>query len=158
MSLWAWILVLSVGALNVAFNFQAERAAQSARSWSDGIVSWQFLKLFLIGCASLVALYSLYLHQVTLARGILLMGATSILGGTIFALYWQTKDSQLGGVEEVTGLSLNQLNQSIIVRFQILEVANEPSAQPSLSRRTRGTPKGISLDSRVSKRSAANGP
>jgi hypothetical protein len=87
MGIWAWILVVLVGTLNIAFNIQAQRAALSAESWSDGLLSLQFLVLFLIGCASLLALYTLYLQEVPLARGILLMGAVSILGGTSIALY-----------------------------------------------------------------------
>jgi hypothetical protein len=86
MSYLGWILVIAVGVLNIAFNIQAQRAATHSNSWLDGIITLNFLALFLIGCASLVALYTLYLQQVILARGILLMGAISIVGGTLFGV------------------------------------------------------------------------
>jgi len=82
----SWTLVVGVGVINIAFNFQAQRAASHADSWLSGILSWEFFLLFVIGCSSLLSLYSLYAQTVPLARGILLMGAISILGGTIFGV------------------------------------------------------------------------
>jgi uncharacterized membrane protein YqgA involved in biofilm formation len=67
MSFWVWLPVLSVGALNVALSFQAQRTALSASSWLDGFLSLQFLALFGIGCASLLALYTVYVQQVALS-------------------------------------------------------------------------------------------
>jgi hypothetical protein len=40
--------------------------------------------LFAVGSGSLFALYTLYAQQVVLARGIILMGAVSILGGSAY--------------------------------------------------------------------------
>ena len=74
------MLVFLVAGLNISFNAQAQRTATSAASWSGGIVSFDFLLLFALGCGSLLALYTLYAQQVLLARGILLMGAVSIFG------------------------------------------------------------------------------
>jgi hypothetical protein len=87
MNVWAWILAIAVGLMNIAFNVQAQRAAGYAESWVEGLLSLQFLLLFvIIGCASLLLLYTLYCQQVPLARAILFMGAISIVGGTMFGL------------------------------------------------------------------------
>jgi glucan phosphoethanolaminetransferase (alkaline phosphatase superfamily) len=86
MNAWAWTLAISVGLVNIAFNAQAQRAAKSAESWGQGVISLEFLLLFVIGCVSLLLLYTLYSLQVPLARAILLMGAVSIVGGTMFGI------------------------------------------------------------------------
>lgn len=86
MSPFAWSLVILVGILNIAFNVNGRVAATNALSWSSGIFTLQFLLFFLIGCASMFALYTLYFQEVILARAIVLMGAVSIIGGTTYGL------------------------------------------------------------------------
>lgn len=86
-----WVLVVTVGLLNIAFNVRARAAAAVAESWISGIFTTQFLLLFVIGCSSLLALYTLYFQGVVLSRAILLMGSVSILGGTAVGLYMGQK-------------------------------------------------------------------
>jgi multidrug transporter EmrE-like cation transporter len=97
MNVLAWILACAVGLVNIAFNVQAQRAAGTAETWGEGMASVQFLLLFLIGCASLLLLYTLYCQQVPLARAILLMGAVSIVGGTLFGIV--VRGNQLDTIE-----------------------------------------------------------
>ena len=87
MSILAWLLAIIVGLLNILFNVQAQRAAVYASSWGDGLWSVQFLILFVIGCSSLLFLYTLYCQDVSLARAILFMGAVSIVGGAMFGVF-----------------------------------------------------------------------
>ena len=103
MTLWAWVLVVAVGTLNVLFNFQAHRAAGRAVSWTHGLATFEFLLLYLIGCTSLVALYTLYSQGVVLARGILLMGTISIIVGTLFGVIVKGKQTRSRRVHDVGG-------------------------------------------------------
>ena len=86
MSILVWMLAVVVGLTNLAFNVQTQRAALNASSWGEGIWSLQFLIPFMVGCASLLFLYTLYRQQVQLAQAISFMGAVSIVGGTIFGV------------------------------------------------------------------------
>ena len=96
MNTLAWLLAVAVGLINIVFNLQAQRAAYRG-DWMGGILSFDFFLLFCIGCCSLLVLYSLYAQQVPLARGILLMGAISIIGGTSFGVL--TRGNSLDAVE-----------------------------------------------------------
>jgi hypothetical protein len=93
MSLWAICFAVLVGALNIAFNRQTRESAVAAvargASWTEGLITFDFLAAFLIGCVSLLVLYSLYREGILLARGILLMGAVSIVGGTLYGILVQ---------------------------------------------------------------------
>jgi hypothetical protein len=97
MNVWAWMLAITVGLLNIAFNVQAQRTAEYADSWPEGLLSFHFFLLFVIGCVSLLVLYTLYSQQVPLARAVLLMGAISILGGTMFGII--VRGNRLDGIE-----------------------------------------------------------
>jgi hypothetical protein len=83
---WSWVLVIIVGLLNIVFNVQAQRAAADGVSWLSGLVGAQFWLTCAIGTISMILLYTLYRQEVLLARGLLLMGAVSILGGTILGV------------------------------------------------------------------------
>jgi multidrug transporter EmrE-like cation transporter len=89
MNVWAWALAITMGIMNIAFNLQAQRTATDAQSWAEGVVSLQFAVLFAIGCASLLVLYTLYCQKVPLATAVLFMGATSIVGGTLFGVLFR---------------------------------------------------------------------
>ena len=84
---WSGVaLVLSVGVLNVLLNVWARKSAVEADTWASGFLSWKFGLTFLIGCGSLLALYTLYYSKINLGRAILLMGVVSIVGGTLYGI------------------------------------------------------------------------
>jgi Ca2+/Na+ antiporter len=116
-SISAWILAFAVGVTNIAFNVQAQRAAADASSWGQGLWSVQFLVLFVLGCASLLLLYTLYCQQVPLARAISLMGAVSIVGGATFGVF--VRGNRLDAIEwflllAIALLFLYRLLQSVL--------------------------------------------
>jgi hypothetical protein len=96
MTVLSWAFVIVIGVLNIAFNVNARLAAGAADTWGAGIFTLQFLIYFIIGCTSLLALYTLYYHGITLTRAIVLMGSVSIIGGTAYGLF---KGQRLDGVE-----------------------------------------------------------
>ncbi len=85
-SWWAPFATIAVGLLNVALNVLVQKAAGSQRSWSELFSSSEFLIAFLVGCLSFAALFTLYASRIHLGRAILLMGAVSIVGGTLYAI------------------------------------------------------------------------
>jgi hypothetical protein len=71
-------------------------------SWASGLLTLTFIAAFVIGCVSLIAafvigcvslitLYTLYRSGIQLGRAILLMGAVSIVGGTLYGLWADPK-------------------------------------------------------------------
>ena len=82
-----------------------------------GLWSAQFLILFVLGCASLLLLYTLYCQQVPLARAISFMGAVSIVGGAMFGVF--VRGNRLDAIEwclvlAIALLFLYRLFQSVL--------------------------------------------
>ena len=96
MTVATWTLIFAVGLLNIAFNVNARIAASAANSWYEGLFTFRFFFYFLIGFTSLLALYTLYFQGIALPRAILLMGAISIIGGTVYGLI---KGQRLDNIE-----------------------------------------------------------
>lgn len=117
MSISAWILAIMVGLINIAFNVQAQRAAAYASSWEGGLWSAQFFILFVLGCASLLLMYTLYCQRVPLAQAISFMGAVSIVGGAMFGVF--VRGNRLDAIEwclvlAIALLFLYRLLQSVL--------------------------------------------
>ncbi len=84
-------LILCVGFFNVLLNNFVRRIwteAAEPQSFMEGIITWRFGFAFLIGCASLISLCALYfwIPGRNISKAILLTGAVSIVGGTLF--FW----------------------------------------------------------------------
>lgn len=79
--------IILVGFLNIAFNVWTRKAAAESDSWLEGILSFPFAVAFTIGTASLLTLFTLYSTKIQLGRAILLMGAVSIIGGTLYGTF-----------------------------------------------------------------------
>lgn len=72
---------------NIALNILAAKTASSVNDWHSMFRTDTFVLAFFVGMGSLVFMLSLYFsgrnHAFGMANGILLMGATSIIGGTL---------------------------------------------------------------------------
>lgn len=75
-----------VGVTNVFLNYLVQRAASQDGEALQNLFSLSFLAAFCVGVVSLLFLFLLYSSRVELGRAILLMGATSIVGGSLFGL------------------------------------------------------------------------
>lgn len=86
---WPFAFVVLVGIINIVLNSWVKRAADAAPSYSLSIFSKDFGIAFSIGICSILCLLLVYKHQISLGRGLLLMGATSILGGVLWAVLFK---------------------------------------------------------------------
>jgi Ca2+/Na+ antiporter len=81
------LFALLVSMSNIGLNYLAAKTAQSASSWHGIFGSRLFALGFFIGMISLGSMFTLYYvaksNHFGMANGILLMGATSIIGGTL---------------------------------------------------------------------------
>ncbi len=82
------LLIVAVSVLNVALNLSLKKTAGSVDSLSQTIMSGSFVGCLLIGLLSFSSLFALYATGITLSRGILMMGAVSILGGSLFGVFF----------------------------------------------------------------------
>jgi hypothetical protein len=85
------ILAALVSSANIALNISTTRAAGTAESWPDIFKSTEFASAFVAGIVSLIMMTTLYYvgrgNQFGMASGILLMGALSMIGGTIIGFF-----------------------------------------------------------------------
>ncbi|HEY2091318.1 MAG TPA: hypothetical protein VGJ81_05485 [Thermoanaerobaculia bacterium] len=79
--------VLAVAAANIGLNFFVRRAAAGTRTYSEALFSGRFATALCIGSASILLLLLVYRFDVNLAQGILLMGAASIVGGSLISVW-----------------------------------------------------------------------
>lgn len=86
-----YLLALLVAALNICLHYLASKAAGE---FSERITSPNFLLAFVFGTLSLLGIYAFYtyLAGANLARGIISMGAASIIGGTLIGVFIQGKE------------------------------------------------------------------
>jgi hypothetical protein len=81
-------LATLIGCLNIILNLLAKRAAAKSISWFDGLLSSSFIAAFFIGCLSISLMVLFYRNAGdSLARGLILMGAVSIVGGSVFSIF-----------------------------------------------------------------------
>ncbi len=85
---WAFAMFLVVPFLNVLLNTLTARAAKESTSIWNALASTNFLLTIIVGTASVTSLVVLYRSGIALPRGILMMGAASILGGSIWGMYY----------------------------------------------------------------------
>jgi hypothetical protein len=84
----SWLLIFAIPVLNIAFNTLAQRAARSGDGFWRLVTSPSFAAAFVVGCLSLSALIALYRQGISLPRGILFMGAASIIGGSLWGIWY----------------------------------------------------------------------
>lgn len=84
----AVILILVIPVFNIAFNMNLKEAANRSGSFGKALLSKQFLFSVLIGTGTMLGLLLFYLSGIDLARGFLLIGAFSIVGGTLFGVFF----------------------------------------------------------------------
>jgi len=77
-------LLLAVPFLNIALNTLAQLAASRPKPFD--LANIHLLAAFAVGTGSLFVMVSLYRTGISLPRGILFMGATSILVGSIWGV------------------------------------------------------------------------
>lgn len=99
MKINSYLLICLVAIINVSLNANIKRTALQDETFSGALFSVNFILCFIIGICSLLLLLAVYQSGVNLARGILLMGAISILGGTIFGVL--VKQNKLDTIEWV---------------------------------------------------------
>jgi hypothetical protein len=87
--LWILIFAAVAGVLNVAMNVVVHSAAHNGSNYLDSLLSWRSLAAMLIGAISLLCLLKVFTYKAGLASGILLLGASSIIGGTLFGIFYQ---------------------------------------------------------------------
>ncbi len=85
------ILAASVSTANVFLNYFAHHTARSSSTWPSMFTNASFYFAFAIGMASLLCMLSLYFigktTQISMANGVLLMGAASITIGTLWGRF-----------------------------------------------------------------------
>lgn len=79
-------------------NAAAKAAAKPDSSYWDALGSGSFALAFCIGISSLLAMVAVYQGGLSLARGILFMGAVSIVVGSIVGM---VRDGELLAIEEL---------------------------------------------------------
>jgi hypothetical protein len=81
-----------VSALNVSLSIFAKKTGKQGGTFYEALTSTTFLWTMVIGTASVLCLIGVYRQGFEVSRGLLFMGALSILGGSLFALwYYGTK-------------------------------------------------------------------
>jgi hypothetical protein len=87
MKTMAAIMLLGVPILNVVLNSSLQRAATGSKTIGGAIGSVDFGIATIAGLASMLGLLLLYSTGINLARGILLMGAVFIVGGSLYGVF-----------------------------------------------------------------------
>ncbi len=80
------ILILIVSVSNILINIFNKRATDFTNSFIESLVSLNFVYAFGFGIISITSMLYLYNQKINLSRGILFMGATSIIIGSVIAL------------------------------------------------------------------------
>ncbi len=105
-----------VSVCNIGLNYFASKAAGSAGQWSHAFQTVSFAIAFAVGAMSLACMVTLYHfakgNQFGLSSGILTMGTTSIIGGTLFG-YFVLKNE----VSSIEWILLLLLVVTILLRF-----------------------------------------
>lgn len=88
MKLVTILLILLVPVLNISLNTSVKSTANNAGTYIEAIRSHEILLPFLIGILLIGCMLGLYFTGINLSRAILTMGAISILGGSLFGVYY----------------------------------------------------------------------
>lgn len=119
MKLMALSAVVAVAVANVMMNVLVWKAAGGASSYWRALGSRGFALALLAGTCSILTLLLVYRLRVNVAQGIVLMGAASIVGGSVFGVL--ALKNRLAAVEWI-------LLVTIAALFVIRWVAARPSA------------------------------
>ncbi len=88
----AFIFIVLVAISNICLNYFVRNSVDNNLTIGRNIISKDFLLAFTVGVISIICLLQVYRSNVNLAQGILLMGAISIIIGSIFsAVYFKQK-------------------------------------------------------------------
>jgi hypothetical protein len=81
-----FLFIICVAIANIALNYAVRAAAQkSGFVYFRALLSYSFIWAFLLGTMSLLLLLRVYSSGIPLAGGIAMMGAISIVGGSLWA-------------------------------------------------------------------------
>lgn len=94
---WANVLFLVIPILNIALNTLSLKTARREGDFFDVILSPTFGLTILVGTASVISMVALYRSGVSLPKGILFMGAISILIGSLWGIW--TSNVKFNGLE-----------------------------------------------------------
>ena len=86
MKVTAIVMIIVVPILNIALNCSLKVNAGKSDSFLKALLSEKFIYSFIIGVMSILCLLALYSTKIELSRGILLMGAMSIFGGSLYGV------------------------------------------------------------------------
>ena len=87
-----FLLLLLVPFWNTTLNILTQQAAKLKLPLSETLLSGYFWAAFAIGTCSFLTMFSLYrLTDISASRGLLYMGAISIVGGTLAASFIQKR-------------------------------------------------------------------
>ena len=78
------IATVSIG--SIGLNILLKKTADKADSFINAVLSQDFAVSFLVGTCTALLMLAVYLTTIELARAVLLMGALSILGGTMIGV------------------------------------------------------------------------
>lgn len=90
------LFVLCVAFANIGLNIFTRKAATSTASYSRALTSTDFLIALIIGTCSALSLLAVYRSDLNLSQGILLMGAISIVGGSLIGVFVFGNRLQMG--------------------------------------------------------------
>ncbi len=92
--------IVSVGLLNIGLNIMAKKTAMlDDKTYSQQLLTPEFLFTFLIGMASLLGLLFVYKQEVNLPQAIALMGGVSIVLGALITSYCLGEAKSLAPLE-----------------------------------------------------------
>jgi hypothetical protein len=85
---WPLALFVLVPVLNIALNALTARTAKQPGSLLSALATSTFFATVVVGTMSVICLVTLYRSGVPLPKGILFMGAMSILLGSVWAAWY----------------------------------------------------------------------
>lgn len=92
MNLNPYIYVALVSICNIGLNLFILKAAKTNDSFSASLLSEYFVVAFSVGMVSILSMLAFYKSEFNLAQGLIIMGATSILFGSMLGLvYYKNK-------------------------------------------------------------------
>jgi undecaprenyl pyrophosphate phosphatase UppP len=86
---WTYCFFVLIPILNIGLNYFAHKSASKGSGYWSTVFSTSFAIAFVIGICSILSMLALYRNGTPLYRGILFMGALSIIVGSAWAAYSQ---------------------------------------------------------------------
>ena len=124
------LLAICLGVINIGFNTAVYKTVLGASTFAQAIMSPMFWVAFAIGTMSLMCMLGMYFSKFSLAQGILIAGATSILLGTLWGSFFSK--THLSTMELVTlGSHRSFLRRQIYFSRQIMNSLAPQKSSPS---------------------------